>query len=79
VVTARVSPEPEEASKSPQKPSADQIVRGLYDRLGGKRPGTAHIRQALAEANLPNSDGTCRSVRQRVEAKEPELKTLPSA
>jgi hypothetical protein len=78
VVTARVSPGPEKASESPQKPTADEIVRGLYDRLGG-RPGTRHIRDALKAEGLPSSDGTCRSVRQRVEAKEPKLKTLPPA
>ncbi|MFE4918990.1 hypothetical protein [Streptomyces sp. NPDC056661] len=77
VVAAHVSPEPEEATKGP--PTADQIVRALYDSLGGKRPGTAHIRQALTDANLPNSDGTCREARKRVEAKEPELKALPPA
>lgn len=78
VVTAQIGPEPEEASEGPQKPSADQIVRALYDRLGG-RPGTGHIRDALKAASLPCSDGTCRSVRQRVEAKEPKLKLLPPA
>ncbi|MFD5711341.1 hypothetical protein ACFWHW_13240 [Streptomyces pharetrae] len=76
VVTARVSPEPEKAS---EKPSADQIVRALYDQLSGKRPGTGHIRDALKAAGLPCSDGTCREARKRVEAKEPELKTLPPA
>ncbi|WP_406468441.1 hypothetical protein [Streptomyces sp. NBC_01594] len=77
-VTARVSPEPEAADKSPQKPSADQIVRALYDQLGGRRPGTTHIRDALKAHGLPCSDGTCRSIRQRVETKEPKLKALPS-
>ncbi|WP_208885023.1 hypothetical protein [Streptomyces sp. PBH53] len=77
VVTARVNPEPEKAAENPQKPSADQIVRALYDQLGGKRPGTGHIRDALKAAGLPCSDRTCRSVRQRMEAREPELKALP--
>ncbi|MGW2060439.1 hypothetical protein ACWCO9_07080 [Streptomyces sp. NPDC001937] len=77
VVTTRVSPEPEETAKGLL--TADQIVRALYDSLGGKRPGTAHIRQALTDVNLPNSDGTCREARKRVEAKEPELKALPPA
>ncbi|MEU8556013.1 hypothetical protein AB0C80_18755 [Streptomyces anthocyanicus] len=76
VVTARVSPEPEE---SPQKPTADQIVRRLYDSLGDKRPGTGHIRDALKAAGLPCSDGTCREARKRVEATEPALKALPPA
>ncbi|MGV9698968.1 hypothetical protein ACWDTR_24820 [Streptomyces sp. NPDC003470] len=79
VVTARVSPEPKEATKSPQKPAADVIVRALYDQLGRKRPGTGHIRDALKAAGLPCSDGTCRGARQRVEAKEPALKSLPPA
>ncbi|CAM5332654.1 hypothetical protein [Streptomyces aurantiogriseus] len=79
VVTAHVSPEPEEAAKSPQKPQAEEVVRRLYDELGGKRPGTGHIRDALKAAGLPCSDGTCRETRKRVEAKEPELKALPPA
>ncbi|MGW2932939.1 hypothetical protein ACWDA7_13975 [Streptomyces sp. NPDC001156] len=79
VVTARVGPEAEEVAQSSEKPSADQIVRGLYDQLGGMRPGTAHIRDALKAAGLPCSDGTCREARKRVEAKEPELKVLPPA
>ncbi|MFF4467979.1 hypothetical protein ACFYZ3_00320 [Streptomyces sp. NPDC001599] len=79
VVTARVSPEPERAAQSPQKPTADVIVRRLYDSLGGKRPGTGHIRDALKAAGLPCSDGTCREARKRVEAKEPALKALPPA
>lgn len=78
-VTARVSPEPEKATESPQRPSADEVVRRLYDELGGKRPGTRHIRQALADADLPNSDGSCRQARLRVEQEEPELKELPPA
>ncbi|MET8114030.1 hypothetical protein [Streptomyces prasinus] len=79
VVKARVSPEPEKAAQSPQKPSADEVVRGLYDELGGRRPATKHIRQALADADLPNSDGSCRQARLRVEQEEPELKELPPA
>ncbi|WP_327421735.1 hypothetical protein OG763_14430 [Streptomyces sp. NBC_01230] len=77
-VKARVSPEPEEADKSPPKPSADQIVRALYDQLGGRRPGTTHIRDVLKAHGLPCSDGTCRSIRQRVATKELTLKALPS-
>ncbi|WP_432131270.1 hypothetical protein [Streptomyces tendae] len=79
VVTARVSPEPGKTPESPRKRNADEVVRGLYDSLGGKRPGTRHIRQALADANLPNSDGSCRQVRLRVEQEEPGLKELPPA
>jgi hypothetical protein len=79
VVTARVIPEPEKVAESPQKPTADQIVRGLYDSLGGRRPGTGHIRDALKAAGLPCSDGTCREARKRVEAKEPKLQSLPPA
>ncbi|WP_326755115.1 hypothetical protein OH738_10700 [Streptomyces hirsutus] len=79
VVTARVSPEPEEAAQSTQKPSADRIVRGLYDQLGGKRPTTGRIRDALKAAGLPCSDGTARSVRLRVERDEPALRLLPPA
>jgi hypothetical protein len=79
VVTAHVSPEPAKVAMSPQKPSADQIVRALYDQLGDKRPGTGHIRDALKAAGLPCSDGTCREARKRVEVNEPELKTLPPA
>ncbi|MFH9038483.1 hypothetical protein ACH4FA_03790 [Streptomyces sp. NPDC017966] len=78
VVTARIGPQPEEAPQSPQKPTADEVVRGLYDELGG-RPATRHIRQALADADLPNSDGSCRQARLRVEQKEPDLKALPPA
>jgi hypothetical protein len=79
VVTACISPELEKAPESPRKPSADQIVRRLYDELGGRRPGTRHIRQALAGEGLPNSDGSCRQARLRVEQREPGLKTLPPA
>jgi hypothetical protein len=78
VVTARVIPEREEVTQSPQKPSADEIVRRLYDELGG-RPATRHIRQALSDADLPNSDGSCRQARLRVEEREPKLKELPPA
>ncbi|MEU1454400.1 hypothetical protein [Streptomyces avermitilis] len=78
VVTAHVPERPARVSQSPQKPSADRIVRALYDELGG-RPATRHIRQALADANLPNSGGSCRQARLRVEQEEPELKELPPA
>ncbi|WP_406357423.1 hypothetical protein OHB56_33510 [Streptomyces sp. NBC_01635] len=77
VVTARVSPETEKVSESPQRPSADQVVRQLYDRLGGKRPGTKHIVSALSDAGLPHSEGTAREARKRVEMREPKLKGLP--
>ncbi|MFI7345289.1 hypothetical protein ACIBSR_03295 [Streptomyces sp. NPDC049936] len=78
VVTARVSPELADVPQGPQKPTADVIVRRLYDELGG-RPSTKHCRQALADANLPNSDGSCRQTRLRVEQEEPGLKELPPA
>ncbi|MGW0136257.1 hypothetical protein [Streptomyces sp. NPDC003299] len=77
VATARVSPEQEKAPGSPQKPTADEIVRRLYDDLGGKRPATRHIVDALRQAGLPHSDGTAREARKRVEAREPELRALP--
>jgi hypothetical protein len=79
VVTARVSPESKKTAQSPQKPTADEVVRGLYDTLGGKRPSTRHIADALRQHGLACSDGTCRSVRQRVEAREPKLKKLSPA
>ncbi|WP_371538411.1 hypothetical protein OG210_21950 [Streptomyces sp. NBC_00466] len=79
VVTARVSTEPERTVESPPRPSADQIVRELYEQLGEKRPGTRHIRQALEDAGLPCSDGSCRQARLRVEQREPQLKELPPA
>ncbi|WP_413757187.1 hypothetical protein [Streptomyces sp. MMBL 11-3] len=85
-------PEPEEPEepepvKEPEEPSepltpreqTDRIVRGLYDSLGNCRPGTRHIRDALADASLPNSDGTCREARKRVELAEPHLRDLPDA
>ncbi len=78
VVTAPVPEKPEKVSEGPQRPTADQIVRTLYDELGG-RPATRHIRQALADANLPNSDGSCRQARLRIEQEEPKLKKLPPA
>ncbi|MGR6973213.1 hypothetical protein ACU639_27105 [Streptomyces cynarae] len=73
-----VSLEPGETPEGPQKPSADQVVRGLYDELGG-RPATRHIVEALEAEGLPHSEGTAREARKRVEAKEPKLKTLPTA
>jgi hypothetical protein len=79
VVTARVSSKPEKVAQSPQRPTADEVVRALYDDLGGRRPGTRHIRQALADAGLPHSEGSCRQARLRVEQEEPELKELPPA
>ncbi|MCM1941788.1 hypothetical protein NC239_26675 [Streptomyces sp. G3] len=79
VVTARVDEGPAKATESRQKPTADEIVRGLYDSLGGRRPKTQHIVDALRQHDLPRSDGTARETRKRVEAAEPELKTLPPA
>jgi hypothetical protein len=72
--------EPEEPRQElTQREQIDQVVRALYDDLGNRRPATRHIRQALADANLPNSDGTCREARKRVETAEPHLKDLPDA
>ncbi|MDI1452917.1 hypothetical protein NHG22_03605 [Streptomyces sp. ATE26] len=79
MVTARVSPQPEKIVKNPERPTADEIVRGLYDQFGGRRPATARIRDALKAAGLARSDGTCREARKRVEGREPELKALPPA
>jgi hypothetical protein len=81
---ATEEPEPVEEQEEPtgpltQRDRIDLTVRGLYDSLGNRRPATRHIRQALAEANLPNSDGTCREARIRVEVAEPHLRTLPDA
>ncbi|WP_328981753.1 DUF2637 domain-containing protein [Streptomyces mirabilis] len=72
--------EPEQPSGEPtQRERMDLVVRRLYDDLGNRRPGTRHIRQALADAELPNSDGTCREARKRVETAEPHLRDLPDA
>ncbi|MFI6606872.1 DUF2637 domain-containing protein [Streptomyces sp. NPDC050507] len=77
-------PEPVSTEEEPQEPltqrdQMDTIVRALYDELGQQRPGTRHIRQALADAGLPHSDGTCREARKRVETAEPHLRDLPEA
>ncbi|WP_236052719.1 DUF2637 domain-containing protein [Streptomyces musisoli] len=75
-----VAEEPEKSQEPlTQREQIDLVVRGLYDALGNRRPATRHIRQALADANLPNSDGTCREARKRVEQAEPHLKDLPDA
>ncbi|MFE7029468.1 hypothetical protein ACFU9Y_04095 [Streptomyces sp. NPDC057621] len=84
--------EPEELEepepvKEPEKPSepltpreqTDLIVRGLYDSLGQRRPATRHIRDALSDAGLACSDGSCREARKRVETAEPRLRDLPDA
>ncbi|MEV5289938.1 DUF2637 domain-containing protein [Streptomyces sp. NPDC053741] len=72
--------EPEEPGEPlTQRDQMDLIVRGLYDSLGQQRPGTRHMRQALADADLPHSDGTCREARKRVETAEPHLRNLPEA
>ncbi|QHA04598.1 DUF2637 domain-containing protein [Streptomyces broussonetiae] len=70
-----------ETSEEPltQREQVDLVVRRLYDVLGNRRPATRHIRQALADRGLPNSDGTCREARKRVELAEPHLKDLPEA
>ncbi|MFI1409391.1 DUF2637 domain-containing protein [Streptomyces sp. NPDC020707] len=69
--------EPEEPLTPPQQ--IDAVVRALYDELGQRRPTTRHMTDALKKAGLPSSDGTARESRKRVEAAEPDLKTLPSA
>ncbi|WP_448319248.1 hypothetical protein [Streptomyces sp. CO7] len=75
-VTVPVNEDPTE----PSRPAvADEIVRALYDDLGGRRPGTRQIVDALRQAGLPHSEGTARSTRIRVEVKEPALRKLPSA
>ncbi|MFC4609745.1 hypothetical protein ACFO9E_18270 [Streptomyces maoxianensis] len=74
-----VSTEDDDEGPLTQRDQMDAIVRALYDSLGQQRPGTRHIRQALADAGLPNSDGTCRGARIRVEAAEPHLRDLPDA
>jgi hypothetical protein len=74
-----VTPEPEPVTGLTQREQIDATVRALYDSLGNRRPATRHIRQALADAGLPNSDGTCREARKRVELAEPHLKSLPDA
>jgi hypothetical protein len=72
--------EPEQSTEPPtQRERIDQVVRGLYNALGGRRPATRHMRKALGDAGLPNSDGTCRESRKRVELAEPHLKSLPDA
>lgn len=77
-------PEPVREPKRPAEPQTqreliDATVRALYDTLGNRRPATRHMRKALADAGLPNSDGTCREARKRVELAEPHLKSLPDA
>lgn len=62
-----------------QRDRIDLVVRGLYDSLGNRRPATRHMVAALADAGLPNSEGTAREARKRVEAAEPHLKDLPDA
>ncbi|MFJ8507724.1 DUF2637 domain-containing protein [Streptomyces avermitilis] len=81
---ATEEPEPVTEPEQPpgeltQRERIDLIVRGLYDSLGNRRPGTRHIRQALSDADLPNSDGTCREARKRVEMAEPHLRDLLDA
>ncbi|MET7847659.1 DUF2637 domain-containing protein [Streptomyces avermitilis] len=72
--------EPEQPPRElTQRERIDLIVRGLYDSLGNRRPGTRHIRRALSDADLPSSDGTCRESRKRVEMAEPHLRDLPDA
>jgi hypothetical protein len=72
--------EPEQSTEPPtQREQIDVTVRALYDSLGNRRPATRHMRQALRDAGLPCSDGTCREARKRVEQAEPALRNLPDA
>ncbi|MFF3558949.1 DUF2637 domain-containing protein [Streptomyces sp. NPDC002574] len=72
--------EPEEPEGPPtQREQIDAVIRGLYDALGNCRPLTRHMVRALADANLPCSEGTAREARKRVEAAEPHLRDLPEA
>ncbi|MEU6449619.1 DUF2637 domain-containing protein [Streptomyces sp. NPDC046979] len=77
-------PEPVTESEEPrqelsQRDRIDLVVRGLYDKLGDRRPATRHMVAALADEGLPSSEGTARESRKRVEAAEPHLKDLPDA
>jgi hypothetical protein len=74
-----VTPEPEPVTGLSQREQIDAVVRGLYDSLGNRRPATRHMRDGLADAGLPCSDGTCREARKRVEQAEPHLRDLPDA
>ncbi|GDY65692.1 hypothetical protein SAV14893_050850 [Streptomyces avermitilis] len=81
-----VTEEPEPVTE-PEKPRQeltqrdriDQVIRALYDELGNRRPATRHMVAALTDAGLPNSEGTARESRKRVELAEPHLKDLPDA
>jgi len=89
VSTVPEEPEAEQVSEPVQDPETDEpltqrkqidaVVRGLYDALGQRRPATRHMRDALRDAGLPFSDGTCRESRKRVELAEPHLRDLPDA
>ncbi|MFD9920636.1 DUF2637 domain-containing protein [[Kitasatospora] papulosa] len=79
-----VDEEPVTETEKPKEPltQRDQIdltIRALYDSLGQRRPATRHMRDALSDAGLPCSDGTCREARKRVETAEPHLRDLPDA
>jgi hypothetical protein len=76
---AVVTPEPVPVTGLTQREQINAIIRALYDSLGNRRPATRHMRKALGDAGLPNSDGTCREARKRVELAEPHLKSLPDA
>jgi hypothetical protein len=79
VVTEEPEPVKEPEEPLTQRDRIDAIVRGLYDSLGQRRPATRHMRDALADAGLPCSDGTCRESRKRIETAEPDLRDLPDA
>ncbi|MEV1096465.1 hypothetical protein AB0I87_13470 [Streptomyces sp. NPDC049952] len=74
-----VSDEGEFQEPLTQRAQIDLTIRALYDSLGQCRPATRHMRDALADARLPCSDGTCREARKRVETAEPHLRDLPEA
>ena len=78
-VEPAVTPESEPGTVLTQREQIDLVVRRLYDGLGGCRPATRHMRDALRDAGLPHSDGSCREARKRVELAEPHLKSLPDA
>ncbi|WP_407646137.1 DUF2637 domain-containing protein [Actinacidiphila oryziradicis] len=79
ILTVAVKAKPRDGEQSPHRVRSEEIVRSLYDSLGGRRPGTRHIVSAFRQEGLPASDGTARETRKRVEAVEPELKLLPPA
>jgi hypothetical protein len=78
-VTLPLSSHPKSPENSRQRTRSEQVLRALYDSLGGMRPGTSHIRDALRDAGLPSSDGSCPETKKRVAQREPQLKKLSPA